>query len=252
MKRPLVDDFELAPAARQLLVHAVYPTWRDRLRMKLDAAVRRAFRAPVSGVHTHTNNACALFNNIDEVMGRLNLSRVMPHLRTNTKLFHPVDAPIIDNTSTFAQWGLIWEPVSEDRDLVPVKSRQTLNIEIGAGYYLLSLTFTPQPDLIFEPLMQLDSVAIHRGHDVYYLPLSLNGSLEETRETIKRTAQVMDTARATITMIDEDYPQAEMTLADGLRPIIESLEADGKDSRLSEDTRNNRTGTTVAFGNMRP
>lgn len=226
MKRPLEDDTPANPALTEMLTAAVAPTWYERFGLKLYMAARRAFDAPIACIHYNTNNPCMIFDNVAEIMDRLDLSKVTPHLQTDHILRYPVEAPIIDPSLHFAQWALVWEPVKREAGLAPMKARNTLTVEVGAGMFLLSLTFTPLRDDPFSDKMQLDNIRLHHGHDVFYVRPEITESVDETRINTTRVARLFGAARATIELITDDYPCAEMALADGCRSVAEEMRAE--------------------------
>lgn len=226
MKRPLEDDTYANPALAEILTTAVAPTWYERLGLKLYMAARRAFDAPLSCTHYNTRNPCLIFDNVAEIMDRLDLAKITPHLHTDRKLRYPVEAPVIDPSRHFAQWAVVWEPVRRHPGLAPMKDGKTLKVEVGAGMYLLSLTFTPLRDNPFGDAMQLDSLTLHQGHDVFHLTPEISESVDETRINTTRVAQLFGAARATIELITDDYPCAEMALADGCRGVVEEMRAE--------------------------
>lgn len=234
MKRPLEDDTPANPALTAMLTAAVAPTWYERLGLRLYMAARRAFDAPISCTHYNTNTPCMIFDNVAEIMDRLDLSKITPHLRTDSILRYPVEAPIIDRSPHFAQWALVWEPVRRGPGCPPMKAHNTLTVEVGAGLFLLSLTFTPLRDDPFGGKMQLDSLTLRQGHEVFYVRPEITDSVEETRINTTRVVELFGTARATIELITDDYPCAEMALADGCRGVAEAMRAEEQAQERAE------------------
>ena len=222
MKRPLESDPPVNPALSDLLTSMIAPSWQERARLKFYMAARRAFNLPLSITHYHATNSCMTFDNLTEIMDRLDLAKITPHLQADRVLRYPPEAPAIDQSRHFAQWALVWEPIDRSGPM-PAKAHRTLRIEIGAGMHMLSLTFTPLRQDSFSDKMQLDDLTVYHGHDVYDLPLDITESLEETRTNVGRVARLFGTARATIEMMHDDYPLAETALADGCRPVLDDL-----------------------------
>ncbi len=221
MRRPLEEQPPINPELRDALVATACPTWYERLSLQLYMAARHAFKIPVNVTHFNTKSPYLIFNSLDEVMTLLDLEKVAPRLTRGQILRYPVEAPAIDQSRHFAQWAVVWEPVTND-----LCAAQTLKVEVGAGMCLLSLSFTPLAGAAERggKKMQLDEITLQRGHDAYDIPVGQDGGAYDS-DQIARVRQLLMGARETIQMIHDDYPLAETALADATRPVFEHMSA---------------------------
>lgn len=220
MKRPLEDNEPaLDPALKDLLIAQMCPTWHGRLRLKLYWAARHAFKIPIACTSYNTKAPYMIFESLEDVLQRLDLMQAKPYLQTNHTLRYPVEAPAIDKSRHFAQWAAVWQPVKND-----LRAHRTLVVEVGAGFHLLSLKFTPLKDDASGQRMQLDEAILRHGHEVFTIETGRDYG-DNSRDRA-RTAQIFAAAQATIELIHHDYPLAETALADGVRDALSGLRAE--------------------------
>lgn len=220
MKRPLEDNEPpVNPAIKDQMIALMCPTPLERLRLKLYMAARHAFKMPIACTTYNTKAPYMVFENLEDVLQRLDLAPIKPHLQTDHILRYPLEAPIIDQSRHFAQWAAVWQPVKND-----LCAHRTLLIEIGAGFHLLSLRFTPLHGDHTGQKIQLDEATLRHGHDVFNI--ETGGDSGNNNRDRTRTAQLFATAQATIELIHNDYPLAETALADGVRDTLSGLRAE--------------------------
>ncbi len=222
MKRPLENLPPLDPAYRQALDNQLATRWFENPARAFKIGFRKASQLPLHCTQHHTEKSLLTFRHRDHILAALGIENDAPLLPSEGALHYPPQAPAIDDTAYFAQWAATWEPLSDELP-VPVKYDRTLIVEIGAGFYLLSLAFTPACSVHDAQTLQLDRLMLRQGHDVFNLPLDITGDPGMDSHNAQRAHAIFQTARDTITTINDDYPMAETVLSEGLRPVIEEL-----------------------------
>lgn len=223
MKRPLEDLPPLAPAHRHALEKQLATHWLENPARAFKIGFRKAAQLPLHCIPHHTDISLMTFRDRAQVFDALGIARQGALLQSEERFYFPPAAPAIDDSPYFAQWAAAWEPLSGELP-VPLKYDRTLIVEIGAGFHLLSLLFTPeQPSRDAPHALKLDRLSLRQGHDVFALPASVSGDDNTDQHNIARADALLRVARDTIETIHNDYPMAETTLGDGLRPFIEAL-----------------------------
>lgn len=236
MKRPLEERPPINPELKAALTAQVCPTWYERLSLQLYMAARQAFNMPLNVIYHNTSTPYLIFNSREEIMTLLDLEKVTPHLARGQILRYPLEAPDIDPSRHFAQWAVVWEPVTND-----LCAARTLKVEVGAGFCLLSLTFTPLAGSTAhgDREMKLDEIILQHGHNAYDIPVGHDDG-EHDSEQLARVRQLLWGARATIELIHDDYPLAETTLESATHPVFEHMRAREQDYLRAEAAQNVR------------
>lgn len=232
MKRPLENLPPLEPAHSRALHDQLATRWFENPARALKIGFRKVSQLPLHCTLQHTDISTMVFRDRDQVFKELGISQEGALLHSEDAFYSPPEAPAIDDSPYFAQWAIAWEPISEELP-VPLKYDRTLIVEIGAGFHLLSLIFTPDQHERDNPYaLQLDRLSIRQGHDVFDLPLSVTYDHEIDQQNLSRATALFQIARFTIETINEDYPMAEMVFSEGLRPVIEELRLQGGQPRI--------------------
>lgn len=221
MQRPLEDLPPLNPAHRQALDHQLATRWFENPARAFKIGFRKASQLPLHCCLQHTEQAALTFSNRDQILAALGITHEGRTLQSEDSFYYPLAAPVIDDSPYFAQWAMAWEPITAELP-VPVKYDRTLIVEIGAGFYLLSLMFAPNRHAYGNPhALQWDRLTIRQGHEAFDLPLGITHDHEADRGNIARAGTLFSVARNAIAAINHDFPMAETVLAEGLRPFID-------------------------------
>lgn len=245
MQRPLENtSVALSPALENFLISQKCGSWHSRLHLKLYMAARRAFKLPLSDTYFNTRDPYLVFDSLDDIMTRLDLAKITPHLQGDRILRHPPEAPEIDPSQHFAQWAVVWEPVHNG-----LRAARTLKVDVGAGFCLLSLSFTPlrATSMTADKRMQLDEIMLRHGHDLYDVPAGRTGPGDDDPVDPGHAVQMFAAACATISLIHADYPLAESTLHEATRPVFDYMCA-REQEYLRQEEAEERAALTVACG----
>lgn len=243
MKRPLEEQPPINPELKNTLMAMAFPTWYERLSLQLYMAARHAFKIPLPVTCFNTPDPYMVFDSLDEIMTLLDLNKITQHLTRDNILRYPLTAPDIDPTRHFAQWAVVWEPVVNDLCAV-----RTLKVDVGAGFCLLSLTFTPLQNVSERAgkKMQLDKIILQYGHDAYDVLVGRENGVYNS-VTAHHVMQLFTAARTTIALIHDDYPLAETTLTSTTQPIFEQLRARVQEYLHAEAAEEAQNGGNTGF-----
>ena len=222
MKRPLENLPPLDPAHIKALHGQLATRWFENPARALRIGFRKVSQLPLHCTPQHTDISFMAFRDRHQVFAELGIAHEGAMIHSEDALYYPPQAPAIDESPYFAQWAAAWEPISTELP-VPLKYDRTLIIEIGAGFHLLSLVFTPDHVSDSPEALQLDRLSIRQGHDVFDLPLDITHNHAIDQNNLLRVTDLFQIARYTIETINNDYPMAETVLAEGLRPVIHEL-----------------------------
>ncbi len=223
MKRPLENLPPLDPAHMQALHDQLATRWFENPARALKIGFRKVSQLPLHCTQQRTEVSAMAFRDRHQVFQELGITQEGALLHSEDALYYPPEAPAIDESPYFSQWAVAWEPISTELP-VPIKYDRTLIVEIGAGFHLLSLVFTPDPYARDNPqALQLDRLTLRQGHDVFELPLGITYDHDTDQQNLGRVTDIFQLARYAIATINDDYPMAEMVLSEGLRPVIEAL-----------------------------
>jgi hypothetical protein len=172
VKRPLVSQFEKGQDFRDLqmiLEQQMFPRWHERMAYRVSEAFRKAFLGPIRLSTYNTTDAVLTFSNREEIMSRLGLSGLDIDFRNGEIFRLPSDEEGKGHGAHFPQLAAVWEPRDEN-----VMNEATLQVEVGAGFHLVSLKFCRKFSTRFQvpEEMQLDSAAVFKGHN--YTELSMD------------------------------------------------------------------------------
>jgi len=170
MRRPLesyITESDHSKNLHSFLEQVAFPSAIDRLAYKAYMAFHRAvFGLPKSNMF-HSPNSCVHFDGKGTLFDRLGLKVVEGRLQSG-KVLHIPENPTTDKGQVadryFPQLAVIWEGQKNG-----YKFSRTLEIEIGSGFNLLSLTFCPLASNTHAETLQIDLLNVMRGHDCYSL-----------------------------------------------------------------------------------
>src|SRR3989338_1415389 len=154
-------------ALRNELEGMVFPPVKNMFLHKICMAFCRAVLRPMKMSMSFSNNSCLHFDGKETLFDRLGLKDLENRIVSGKPLYIP-ENPTNESDRVaerhFPQLAVVWEGQTKD-----VQYIRTLEVEIGAGFNLLSLKFCPLPSRVFEETLQLDLLNVIRGHDYYEL-----------------------------------------------------------------------------------
>lgn len=220
MPRPL----EISPC----FGHATTPqnmSFSGWLTFVLRKAIEYPLHVAIANAATHP---LLVFPDLAALNLRMNLKQSwLDHSGKSPRIIScPPVAPAQHDPDHFAQWALAWEPVDTSTH---TRAQRTLALEVGGGLYMISMVFTPVEDRHNGP-MQLDRLRLHYGHQSYPITVTAGPCPATNLHNQWMASTLLVTAAEVISFIQDDsdrvqehYDRAELELAEGCRPVLETL-----------------------------